>query len=568
MEIDLCDDILIAANDTVLVAELRGVCAADPSLTLHYATTLPEILNVLADHVVGCVIIGKAVKGFSGAELRRLLAEIAPGVPRLEVHRRLYRLIFNTGRASFSPTVLVRPLHPERTRNAIRRAIDYGHARAGGNSFRERIIFSPSQTEEKLLILQTSLDMLNHDARDLFIRILAVLSDLPEGTPAGTLIDYVNELYECTSEALGFMGSDKRIEPLIDIVNSIKLGREKIPLPSESRLKLSYGPRKLLFVEVSRLLKNAIAHVVENALKFSPPEEKIEVHIERREGIVSLTVSDRGSGIHPAERRRIFNRHSREASVDKNKGAGKGLWIASNIIREDHGDIAAAENPGGGTVVTVRLPAFRLTGTTHGLKELAEWFKLPFEVVEKKSRIMKTILQMELPAADTDLDSLAFANLLDHFRDERRKKERQKYYFKLKEYTRFNPSGKPVLLVDDSLYVHYTIAPILADQGFRIVDFAFNGVEAFNLYQIFTPELVVMDITMPVKSGIETAEDIFRLNPDAKILFITALGDHKPFIDNLARRFAGRRFGTLTKPIRAAKLLEAVAALLPFPISG
>lgn len=169
---------------------------------------------------------------------------------------------------------------------------------------------------------------------------------------------------------------------------------------------------------------------------------------------------------------------------------------------------------------------------------------------------------LEFPQYEYDADSLTFANLLDHFRDERRKKERQKYFYKLHAYTRYNPNGTPVLIVDDSLYVHYSIAPVLADRGLRIVDFAFNGVEAFNLYQIWNPVLIVMDITMPVKSGIETAQDIYKKNPGAKILFITALGDYKPLLDNIDRLFQGKPYRILAKPIRPMKLLEAVNELL------
>jgi CheY-like chemotaxis protein len=67
---------------------------------------------------------------------------------------------------------------------------------------------------------------------------------------------------------------------------------------------------------------------------------------------------------------------------------------------------------------------------------------------------------------------------------------------------------------------------------------------------------------MPVKSGIETAQDIYKMNPDAKILFVTALGEYKPLLENIDRLFQGRQYRVLTKPIRPLKLTEMVSELI------
>ncbi len=565
MDLSHPHDILLASNDDEQCAAFRDIFSGDGSFTLHVAASLPEILRVLSDTAVHCIIQGQKIERLSGPELRVVLREIVPYIPVLLHQRR--RGLFRCGggrrwtRRDFF-LVLTGTPDPDRIKSAVQKAIRDAALRQTHRPLRGHRFYSPSYNEERMLVLQTALDILNNDAKDLFIRILSLLSDIPENEYTGILNDYINELYDCTSEALGYMRSEKRIEPLIDIINNIKLGSTKIPLPSESRLELSYGPRKLLFVEVSRLVKNALGNIVENALKFSPEDSKVEVRIEQTGTWVTLTISDHGAGIPPDIRRRLFSRHPARETSEQFQETGKGLWIASNIVKDEEGEISLSDNPGGGTVAVVRLPAFSLQRTHHDLSELSAWFKLPLEVVEKKARIMKTILRMELPPDVRDLDSLAFANLLDHFRDERRKKERQKYFFKLQEFTRYNPAGTRVLLVDDSLFVHYTIAPLLTDQGFHVVDFAFNGVEAGNLYEIFKPALVVMDITMPVKSGIETAEEIFRKNPRARILFVSALGDHQPLLDNLDRRFHGLRYATLSKPIRTARLLEAVNSLL------
>jgi signal transduction histidine kinase/CheY-like chemotaxis protein len=556
-------DVLVVHHQSALFQEFRKIFSSAPDITALYAATLGDALHMLYANNIGCVICEAGISRQRGYEWRHVIREIKPAIPVLLYRRnkslfpaRLSRRLKKEGVSSILPE----PLEPEAVLDAVRRAGEAGFI-PGSEAFQEQLA-SPLDAVDRYTLLQTALDILSHDTRDLFIRILSILSDIPENEYTGILNDYVNELFECTSEALGFITAQKRLESLIDIVNAIRIGHEKIPLPSHSRIELTYAPRKLLFIETSRLLKNALGNIIDNALKYSPPATAVRLQIARRGEDILFTVTDRGIGIPKTERSRVCERYYRSANVRNYEGSGKGLWIASAIVKEEHGDIEIRENPEGGTIVTVRLPAFALTASERRLADLSDWFKLPLEVVEKKARIMKTLLLMEFPSYEPDSESLVFANLLDHFRDERRKRERQKYFYKLREFTQYNPTGPTVLLVDDSLYVHYSIAPLLADQGLHIVDFAFNGLEAFNLYRIFTPALIIMDITMPVKSGIETAQDIYKMNPDAKILFVTALGEYKPLLENIDRLFQGRQYRVLTKPIRPLKLTEMVSELI------
>ncbi|MBN2354229.1 MAG: response regulator [Spirochaetales bacterium] len=558
-------DVLVVDDTPSRFPEVKELFDGVPDITVFFATSLAEAIHILVKNNIGCAVTLSADGRANGYMWHRVLKDITPALPILLYpssrnpflglrRRRLER----EGIRSLRPGRRAPQTLPEAVFETARSAADTSAA----EGFRGEILFSPLHAEEKYALLQTALDILSHDTKDIFIRILSILSDIPQNEYSGILNDYVNELFEYTSEALGFITAQKRVESLIDLVNAVKISSEKIPLPSHSRIELAYDPRKLLFIETSRLLKHALGNLIDNALKYSPVEEKVKITLTRRGNDVLFTVADRGIGIPPTERELVFGRDYRAANTAAFAGTGKGLWIAANIVREEQGRISVEENQGGGSIVTVCLRAFSLRTSDRRLTDLSEWFKLPREVVEKKARIMKTILLLEFPAYEREADSLTFANLLDHFRDERRKKERQKYFYKLQEYMRYNPNGTPVLVVDDSLYVHYSIAPVLADRGLKIVDFAFSGVEAFNLYQIFNPALVIMDISMPVKSGIETAKDIYKENPAAKILFVTALGEYKPLVENIKQMFHGKRYLLITKPIRPIKLLAAVNDLL------
>ncbi|MEZ5318668.1 MAG: ATP-binding protein [Vicinamibacterales bacterium] len=106
-------------------------------------------------------------------------------------------------------------------------------------------------------------------------------------------------------------------------------------------------------------LHDILRNLVENASHYSPEGGLIEVRASRRDGVIEISVADRGSGIPDAELPRIFERFYR---VDRSRsrdpgGTGLGLSIVRHLV-ELHGGRAWAENrEGGGAIVGIRLPA-------------------------------------------------------------------------------------------------------------------------------------------------------------------------------------------------------------------
>lgn len=81
-----------------------------------------------------------------------------------------------------------------------------------------------------------------------------------------------------------------------------------------------------------------------------------------------------------------------------------------------------------------------------------------------------------------------------------------------------------VLIVDDAAFMRNMIRDILVKHGFEVVGEAGNGNEAMRLYEELSPDLVTMDIVMPMKSGIEATREIVAKFPDARIVMCSALG--------------------------------------------
>lgn len=89
------------------------------------------------------------------------------------------------------------------------------------------------------------------------------------------------------------------------------------------------------------------------------------------------------------------------------------------------------------------------------------------------------------------------------------------------------PGNVKVFIVDDSGYMRQVIRKHLENKGFEIVAEASDGLEAVEQYNDYKPDLVTMDISMKKMSGIEATKKIKELDPKAKIIVVSALGEAK-----------------------------------------
>lgn len=110
-----------------------------------------------------------------------------------------------------------------------------------------------------------------------------------------------------------------------------------------------------------------------------------------------------------------------------------------------------------------------------------------------------------------------------------------------------------VLVVDDALFMRTKSSRLLAEAGYEVVE-ASNGAEAVDKYSLEEPDVVLMDVTMPLMSGIEALKAIKGLDPDARVIMVTALGQRNMVLESI--RAGARDF--VVKPYEPEQLLEAV----------
>ena len=118
--------------------------------------------------------------------------------------------------------------------------------------------------------------------------------------------------------------------------------------------------------------------------------------------------------------------------------------------------------------------------------------------------------------------------------------------------------GIKVLIADDLKFIKLALRGLLENAGFRVVGEASNGEEAVELYQEKRPDVVLMDITMPRKDGLEALTEICRFDPQAKVIMLMAL-DQK-LAAARAIHIGAKDF--LVKPVSPDQLIAALQKAL------
>jgi two-component system chemotaxis response regulator CheY len=115
-----------------------------------------------------------------------------------------------------------------------------------------------------------------------------------------------------------------------------------------------------------------------------------------------------------------------------------------------------------------------------------------------------------------------------------------------------------VLVVDDAAFMRKLLSDALASGGHEVVGEAGNGAEAVVRYQELRPELTTLDITMPEKDGLAALAEIMTIDPAAKVVMCSALGQETKVLE--AVKLGAKDF--VVKPFQPARVLEAVGKAL------
>ena len=221
--------------------------------------------------------------------------------------------------------------------------------------------------------LQTALlNSISHDLRTPLVSITGALTSLEEDggsidpSTRRELIETAREEAERLNRLVGNLldmtrlesGAMKlRLEPsdVQDVIGSAlaqletRLGSRQVRVQIREDLPLV----PMDFVLISQVLVN----LLDNALKYSPADSSIEVRAQVAGGYLEIEVEDHGVGIPAEDLSRVFDKFYRVRRPGSVSGTGLGLSICQGIVQAHRGFIVAENRTGGGTIITVALPA-------------------------------------------------------------------------------------------------------------------------------------------------------------------------------------------------------------------
>jgi two-component system sensor histidine kinase KdpD len=224
------------------------------------------------------------------------------------------------------------------------------------------------QSEE---LKSTLLDAIAHEFKTPLTSIKAVTTDLLSGSP-NALPAHQHELISIVDE------STDRLSKLV--TDAIQLARIE---GGTFRLNLGvHFPRSLVNAALrqmrsmlderkvdvivpddlppvrvdSELIQVVLTHLLDNALKYSPPDDPITIGARLGEGRVIMYLADKGQGISEPEQAQVFEKFYRGKNERHLQGTGMGLAIAREILRAHGEDIALTSTPGQGSEFSFGLP--------------------------------------------------------------------------------------------------------------------------------------------------------------------------------------------------------------------
>ena len=115
-----------------------------------------------------------------------------------------------------------------------------------------------------------------------------------------------------------------------------------------------------------------------------------------------------------------------------------------------------------------------------------------------------------------------------------------------------------VVVVDDAAFMRKVLTDTLTDGGHEVVGEAGNGHEAVQRFQELRPDVVTLDITMPEKDGVTALREILALDPAARVVMCSALGQESKVLESI--KLGAKDF--VVKPFKPDRVIDAVGKAL------
>jgi len=337
------------------------------------------------------------------------------------------------------------------------------------------------------------------------------------------LLELINDILDLAKIESGHIRLDFAIASIPLIAQSSLEFVKQQALKKQIQLTIKIAPNLPNLLIDERRIRQALINLLNNAVKFTPTGGgSVTLEVKQQHFVLNkitdttqdylqISISDTGIGIAPENIQRLFQPFIQIDSALNRKfeGTGLGLALVKRIVELHGGYVDLTSEVGVGSCFTILLPCLTLPN--------------PQTEIGSSNRPVKP-LETELATTYTDV--------------------RQDFL---------------ILIVDDDEVNSMTVSSYLKVKGYRVLS-AKDGKEAIALTKAHKPDLILMDIQMPVMDGLEATRQI-RLDPnlvDIPIIALTALamaGDRE-------RCMAAGASDYLAKPIKLKTLADTIWSIL------
>ena len=253
-------------------------------------------------------------------------------------------------------------------------------------------------------------------------------------------------------------------------------------------------------------IHQVLVNLLLNGIEAMPDGGMLKMTIHRDDGrprTCRVTVSDSGSGIPPQILTRIFE----PFVTSKEGGTGLGLAISRRIAEEHGGTLLAVNREEGGATFTLELPVSAAIAASHTLPTVSE-------LTRRRRFVTPRTAGARRPRRG---------------------------------------SMSKLLVIDDEPGIHFSIGRVFAQEAVQVIS-AESAEEGLRLAAEESPDVILLDIRLGDRSGLEVFQDLRRIDPRSLIVFITGYGTTDTAIE--AMKLGA--YDYLVKPLDASQLQQVV----------
>jgi signal transduction histidine kinase len=354
------------------------------------------------------------------------------------------------------------------------------------------------------------------------------------------LLKLINDLLDLVRLESGVMQVKQEPLEVTEFVKGLASAARQVADDKRIRLETHVDPELGTLLADRDKLEKIVLNLVFNALKFTPAGGRVELRAEKQAEELVLIVTDTGMGISAKNLPNLFSRfwQADDSSRRKYQGVGIGLALVKELAEVQGGSAAVQSEEGKGTTFTIRLPYLKAEpGTQPKPEETKAPVAEPGSTVTSQEWLSNLYRRAELFPGMTPLQE------------------------SLKPVEASANGKLPRVLVADDEPDMLRFLKSQLGRHFEVLE-AVDGQQAIEKANQFLPDIILLDMMMPEKDGLQACKEIREHTPTQSIpiVLLTARADEETKLAALqagASDFLAKPFSTTELHVRIKNLVES-----------